>query len=208
VTHGLTQDGPIAADQRVEQQKIGNRREARPSVESSAERQQFELHPEQPGQHQTEPEDGHAHASQGKDHAAMVECRAAAPGRDNAGWQTDQHREEHRHYRQLGCGREALGQLSSDGVIATDGATQIALQNVAHEDGVLRRPRLIEPIRRAQLRECIWRGVLAKDRTGRIARDQVQEQKDDDADADKHRRQRHQTPKCVSDQRRGLRTED
>ena len=69
---------------------------------------------------------------------------------------------------------------------------------MSDKQGVLGRPRLIQAIRGAQLDERFRRRVLAEDSGGGIARNQVQEQKNDDADADKHRHQRQNTPERVA----------
>ena len=148
--------------------------------------QPSQLDREHDGQQGTEPEVRHGDAGERNCHGGLVDGAAAIERAENAERDRDGHRHNHGDYRKLRGRAEPLGDLAPDGRAIAERRAEIADDEPREKVTVLREQRPIETELRAQVAEVRRRRRFTEHRRHRIARDEVDQRKDERRHAEQH----------------------
>ena len=125
--------------------------------------------------------------------AADVDPGIAVNRRENAERQGDQQREQKREPGQLGRQRQALDDQRGDLSPLAVGAAQIAAEQIADPQAVLRQQRLVQPVCGSDIGQVLLADALPADHDPRrIAGNEADHEEDDRGDEEHERDERHE----------------
>ncbi len=164
-------------------------------------RQPAELDREEEDHHDAEPEVRHRQPGEPDDISPVVEQRALLHRRDDAGRDADEDGDGHRHRRQLQGDRQLRLDQLADGELQADGLAEIALQYPGDPVAVLHVDRLVQVIELAHIGDHLRIAVLARQRQGRVARQQQLQAEHHHRDDDQRRHADEDAPQDVGEHR-------
>lgn len=179
----------LSLNDRVEHVEPGHRVERIARVHPPARRQPMQLVGEDPLLHQAEPEDRHRHAEQRDQHADIVEPRIMLPGADDARVNAEKHREQHAGNRKLECRGQIRHDLFRDRRACSNRIAEISREQISKITEILLKPGLVQSELVSQRLLGLLGRFFAQDRIGRIARNRVNDRKDNDRHAQQYRNQ-------------------
>jgi hypothetical protein len=151
----------------VEARRMAGRDQRRAPPDS---RQPAELHREDVLEDDREEEDRDRDPEQRRDQARVIDGPAVPLGRDEAEWDPQTHRDEHRRQRQLDRRRELLLELGKHRAARPNALAEVVLERDRFQVApVLNVERLVEPVLLADLGDARRCGALAEQSLGRAA---------------------------------------
>jgi hypothetical protein len=169
-----------AHQEAVDQHEVGADLQPGSRVDAPGCRKQVELDGEDILERQAEHEDRDADAQQRDDRHRPVGPALRMTGGVSAQRDADARREDHRRDGQLDGRREADQELTQDRLVIDDARAEVAAQHVAQVVQVLLPERVVETEVLAHRGDTLRRRMLAQDRGGGIAGEQVDEGEQDD----------------------------
>jgi hypothetical protein len=170
--------------------------------------QPSQLHRKQQDHQDAKPEVGRRQPPQGKGIGGEVQPGALVDGRDNAGRNADQQRNQHRQHCQLDRHGEFLQDQFQHRLLAANRLAEIALHHTGHPVEVAHRQRLIEVHLLAKVGDDIGVLLLAGEHDGRITGQQLLQPEDQHRHEQQRRQDRRNAPDQVSGQGSFTRTID
>ena len=123
-----------AAQQRVDQQQVGDRLDLAVEADAAGDRQDVQVHGEQHQQQDAEPEAGQRDAEQRADGGELVEDRVLPDRGQHAERDRRRQRDDQRDEAQFDGRRQTLGDDVDDRPAVIEAEAEIALYGVAEED--------------------------------------------------------------------------
>ena len=201
---GVGERRPLPAQERIDQQQMGDRLRRRGGdPEAAAQRQPAEVEREQQLEHQAEPEGGQRHARHRDDARPVVDPGVLVDGRQHAERDADHDGQQQRKRHQLEGIREVPRQVVADRVAAAQRLAEIAggeASEIAHELDAERSVEAVPGADRLAPSTRLASGPAA--RRGGIAGDDVGDGERQAEQPEEHQAQEGQAPEQVLRQRR------